>query len=320
MRKPILIFLVICLLLPGQAWANGMFFSAAQGASESPARRTEPAAANLSSLTTCAEEDNVNIPIFAPRARSFLLTATHPAYEIEEDNCGADWSGCEGELTPRAEVAEPGGDVCTKVWDDGSTVIEVCTMPDWWRPYTMEVVLGEQRFTCHYLRWSRKIEGAESWPQFAVLYQDGNLRLKPHPPTALPDVCFGSSVIIGPASPSARPYVDIAEVVLRPEQMALGIRYRDRGAAAVQFSVSRTQASAKVRVRYDTRLPIATFRSMWVEDGNCDVDSIQTDTADLPILGDWRRAAGTSWRFYRGTWSRHNTSAPDLQISVARPH
>src|SRR5205085_6118489 len=162
---------------------------------------------------------------------------------------------------------------------------------------------------------SRKIADEFSWPQFMVLYEDGNMRLKPHPPAGVADTCFGSSVIIGPAMPSERPYVDIKRVDINPATLCADIYY-SVGEAHACFSVNRSQAVAAVQINYRSTNPFATFRSMWVADGNSDVDHLQTGIGDFPILSAWNHLSGPSWLFHRNLRSSHNTSAPDIKIEI----
>lgn len=276
------------------------------------AKRPSGEAVNNSYPTTCAEEDNVNVPIYAT-LQSFKVKAVHPKYDVGDDNCAPDFTGCQA-ASPLPQAT----DICTKLYDDGINVVEVCAVNDWWRPYSFNVLVDNQATIGHYLRWYRKIEGAESWPQFLVLYEDGNMRLKPHPPEERNDVCFGNSVIIGPAAPTTRPYVDIQEVRVDPRKLSLKLTYRNGGAAHLNLSVNRVRAIAKVKVHYDTSKPFATFRSMWVEDGNCDVDHIKIKAGDFPILTGWSRLSSREWFFHRKIRSRHNTSAPDIQIKVLK--
>jgi len=270
-------------------------------------------AENRSYSTTCAEEDNVNVPIFGSQVSHFRVVATHPTYcPCAYDDCPPDFSGCPPD-------GNGGTETCTTLWDkDGINVIEVCILSDWWRPYSMNCVVDSETASCHYLRWYRKIVGENSFPQFLVLYEDGNMRLKPHPPKGIEDVCFGNSVIIGPAVPATRPYVDIQEVRVNPTAPSLDITYRNGETAHINLSVDRSQAVGEVEIGYSTStgIPFATFRSMWVEDGNCDVDHIQSADGDFPILGSWTSLNGPWWFFYRKFWSKHNTSAPDIRIEV----
>ena len=272
-------------------------------------------AENMSQATTCAEDDNVNVPIYDPQVMTFRVTATHPTYDIGEDNCDPDFSGCDG--------GAKGGeaqtlDTCTEIWNDGVNVINVCTVPDWWRgDIEMNVTAGQQTESGHYLQWYRKIEDEASWPQILVLYQDGNVRLKPHPPLGRADVCFGSSVIIGPAPPAERPYVDIEEVSIDPGALSLDITYLDGQWAHAQVSVDRSQATVHVTVGYATVTdPVATFRSMWVSDANSDVDHADAPEGEHPILGGWSSLVGPWWFFHRDVRSTHNTSASDIRIEM----
>lgn len=288
-------------------------------------------AENKSYPTTCAEEDNVNVPIFGPQVSRFWVVATHPTYNIGVDNCATDFSGCSSAsakshaiaaLQTQADPCPPG----TKLWDDdGITVVIACTEQNWWRPYSMNVVVGSRSVSAHYIVLSRKIQNENSWPQFLVLYEDGNLRLKPHKQVGGPDPCFGSSVIIGPAppvpGPKPRPYVDIQEVRVNPTVLSLDITYRNGGTAHVDLTVDRSKAVAKVAVGYSTStaIPFATFRSMYVTNGNADVDHVQTQDGDFGILSNWTSLPGLWWFFHRNFRSQHNTSAPDIRIGADTP-
>jgi hypothetical protein len=270
-------------------------------------------AENLSYATTCAEEDNINVPIFAPEAKSLRLVAIHPLYEVGVDNCAEDFSGCDA---GSAAVGVEAADVCPELYNDGIDVIEVCVVPDWWRPFGMSVIVGDDIANGHYLRWYRKVAGENNWPQFLVLYQDGNMRLKPHPPEGRTDTCFGSSIIVGPAAPDTRPYIDIHDVDVSPGTSSLRITYRNGGVADLNLSVDRVSAVAQVVGYEATSNPIATFRSMWVTDGNSDADHVEAEQGNLPILGSWTSLAGPWWLFHREVRSTHNTSAPDILIEL----
>lgn len=163
---------------------------------------------NQSIETQCAEEDNVNIP-FLGNVTSFVVEATHPTYEVEIDNCKPDFRNC-----PPAGTTYPFTPGVFKLFDDGETVVEAVREASWWRPNGMAVSVddGTPVTDIHYVRVYRKIAGANEWPQFFVLYMDGNLRLIPHPPVGIPSVCFGSSVIIGPTPIASRPIAEITSV------------------------------------------------------------------------------------------------------------
>lgn len=283
----------------------GALFPSGEAASASLAK-----AVNRSYPTTCAEEDNINVPLRGRQISRYEIVATHPRYEIGQDSCSEDFSGC-GQAAPR-----PQADFCSKMFDDGTNIVETCVVPDWWRPDTMEVIVDGRLQRGHYLRMYRKLSDADSWPQFLVLYQDGNLRLKPQPPQSLPDTCFGSSIVLGPAKSARRPFVDVLQVNIDIGTLSMDVVYQEGGSAHVDLGVDRTAARAAVQVNYWLKFPFATFRSMFVGDGNSDVDHITTPTTNLPILGDWKRLPASSWLFSRQIRSRHNTSAPDIAVTA----
>lgn len=270
-------------------------------------------AANDSYPTTCAEEDNVNIPLFGGDFTRFNIQAIHPAYDYDQDNCAADFSGCGG-----SQLFSLADDTCNKIYDDGQYAVEVCNTPDWWRPFKMSVTAGGASDSGDYFRIYAKIADEMSWPQFLVLYQDSNMRLIPHPKPGRASVCFGSSVIVGPALAARRPYVDIARADIRFNPLALELVYRESGSATMELSVDRQRASAMVTPNYATGMEkaFAVFRSMWVQDGNCDVERVQSADSDETVLGAWERLSSTRWRFYRNSVSRHNTSAPDITVEM----
>ena len=275
-------------------------------------------AANRSTFTLCAEEDNVNIPLTG-RITSFVIEATHPTYPVPPDNCGPDFSNC-----PPAPPGFPFTPGVFKLFDDGETVVEAVREASWWRPNGMAAAVDDrpQVMDIHYVRIYRRIDGTSEYPQILVLYQDGNLRLIPQPPIGANSVCFGSSVIIGPAAPALRPFAEIVSVTYSSRSQSLEIRYRDGGSAIIILrDVNRNLTRVQVNVNYPTdTLPFATFRSMFVADGNADVDHVRwMDAAgvmrDDPIM-TFTGGEGTEWFFGRQTRSRHNTSAPGIRIRI----
>jgi hypothetical protein len=100
--------------------------------------------------------------------------------------------------------------------------------------------------------------------------------------------------------------------------MTLDLTFRDGGTARVDLAVNRLQATALVDVNYlvSESNPFATFRSMYVEDGNADVDRIQTPFGTYPILSDWSALEGPWWYLHRSERSIHNTSAPDIRVEL----
>ncbi len=274
---------------------------------------------NASTPTLCAEEDNVNIPMAIPKGRrhvSFTIEAVHPAYEIGQDHRDADFTNCP------AGGPSAGPQETVPLYDDhAATAVFGVRDPNFHQP-GMKVRVGKTVASgIHFIRIIRRIANTDSWPEVLVLYSDGNLRLKPQAPESGNDPIFGSSVIVGPAARSDRPVANIKSVTYVPATDSLKVIYRHGGRATLRIArIDRGVARVVVTGDYDSRpsLPFATFRSMFVEDGNTDVDHIHwTDSAgahDESIM-TFKSASASSFFFNREIWSKHNTSAPDILIS-----
>jgi len=280
---------------------------------------------NRSFETTCAEQDNINIPLVAKGAAYFQVRATHPKYPfVATPGCGADFSaslccafdfsGCPAVGTTSA-LLRTADLSCQKIFDDGVNAFNLCTEQSWWRPGAMTVTVHGAAFQGHRLVLNRKIADEASWPEVLVIYADGNVRLKAHPPAGVGDVCPGSSVIIGPAAADPlRPFIDITDIAIAPAQPCFHVRYAGGGMAHYCLAVDRQAAQLNVAPAYPSDRPVVTFRSMWVADGNADVDHLDFGSTSLPILSSWTAVGGAEWVFRRAVFSRHNTSAPDITI------
>jgi len=86
-------------------------------------------ASNLSTPTSCAEEDNVNIPISSDNLRYFIIRATHPSYAVGTDNCKENRDNCQ-EPVPGYPCPLPPS--VFKLFDDGVTVVEAVREKEWW--------------------------------------------------------------------------------------------------------------------------------------------------------------------------------------------
>lgn len=275
-------------------------------------------AENRSTVTRCSEESNVNIPL-SGSVTSFVVEATHPLYAFAEDNCERDPKDC-----PALPPDNPNAAQVTKLYDDGETVIEAVTEPNWWRPKGMgaSVDKGQEASNVHYLRIYRRSEEKESWPQVLVFYSDGSMRLSPQPPVGKQNVCFGSSVIIGPAAIADKPFADVTYVRYVSLIKRLIVVFKDGGQATLDLSqINRQTARVRVVAGYATdKRPFATFRSMYVEPEKSDVQNVRwTGPAgakhEIDIM-TFTNAVGKEFFFYRGVPSKHNTSAPDIRIAV----
>ena len=289
---------------------------AAQTAGSGPAAACAVA---MSAPTACAENDNVNIPLRGG-ATSYTITATHPTYTVGVDSCAADFSNCATSTDPSYPFT-PG---VLKLHDDGVTVVQAVTLSAWWRPAGMAISVdgGMPVSGAHEIVLYRKILDADSWPQFLVLYEDGNLRLIPQPRAGVSPVCFGASVLIGPAAAAARPFADISAVNYVSGTQTLQINYQGGGSAAIRvLEVDRIMSKVAVDVNYavDTAA-FLTFRSMFVTSGNADTDAVKWTGLDGTVRDDavlqFAGGPGTDWQFYRRVRSQHNTSAPDIRITM----
>ncbi|MBV9463071.1 MAG: hypothetical protein JO317_02480 [Verrucomicrobiae bacterium] len=215
-------------------------------------------------------------------------------------------------------------DQFTTLFDNGDVKIVGVKTDGWWQSpnaMTVSVTGGSSLAGAHYLQVYKQIPGVTGTlpPQVFVLYQDGNARIIPFRKTTQTlDPPFGSSVIIGPAAESKRPFVDIASASIDPQNLTADLTYRDGKKALLTIAPAADRSKTAVdvsHITYDTvNRPIATLRSMWVANGNSDVDTIQTSASETPILGAWSFLDDVSWFFKRKFPSQHNTWAPDIRI------
>jgi hypothetical protein len=271
---------------------------------------------NNSVSTLCAEEDNINIPLYGMLSK-FVIEATHPGYEVTTYDCPPNFTNC----PPLSGTDYEFIPAQLKLYDDGIWVVWAYRLSHFWRPHgmTASAHAGPSLEDTHYIAVSKKIAGDNSWPQFMVLYADGNLRLIPQPPLGHSSVCFGASVIIGPVQNSIRPIAEINSVSYQPSDNTLTIIYRQQGSAKLSASVDRTLASVTIDVNYPVNeLPFATFRSMFVDQGNCDTAKVSimdngSLVSDFNIL-EAGQITGDEFDFYRTMPSSHNMSAPDIKL------
>jgi hypothetical protein len=226
------------------------------------------------------------------------------------------------ELRKRTQAGET---VHAPIYDDGKVKVEAVSIDFWWRaPEAMTLnVAGSTQTNIHYFRVIKKVAGTSSWPEVFVLYEDGNARIIPHPQPGQGGVPYGSSVILGPSTNSARPYAGISSVTLNPTDLCMTVTYEDASTAHVELHVDRDRHVVDVsEVTYaTTNLPFARFRSMWVYDGKADCDRIEAAAGAQPIIGQgaWSSLSGSWWQFYRDVASYHNTHSPDIRVEVTGP-
>ena len=197
----------------------------------------------------------------------------------------------------------------------------------WWlSPDRMSVHLtnGQVFEGVAYLQVYRPIPWNDGYSQVFVLYQDGNARFIPVTPDGLDWIPFGTSVILGQTySDSIRPYTSIQQLDIDPERWTMRLLYKDGGSMLLNINSTYSETRAHVSQIFFTRdrhtLPFATIRSMYVTEGNTDVDSIKVDNDQTyHVMDQWGNLQGRQFAFYRSCISRHLTLSPDIQIEVLK--
>ena len=270
---------------------------------------------NDSSTTLCAEEDNINLPLYYKNITAYRIIATHPTYLLTEMiDKGKNCTNCPNYVNFTTQAQ--------KIYDDKNVIIETVIETPWWRQgHGMNVsIKGDiPNHNVTYLRIYKLINETDGdYPQVFVLYEDGNARIIPQPPIGMKKVTFGSSVILGATEKQERHFVDIDLVDVDPKNLSMDILYKDKTRSHVELQVNRAQNTVEVsKITYDTSShPFARFRSMWVKDGNADIDHIRTQDEVFPIIGTPTKLNGTWWQFFKTVPSIHNTYCPDIKIEV----
>lgn len=266
----------------------------------------------------CAEHDSVNVKI-SGGVSGFLVIATHPTNYVVSDytNCMENFSNCVSECWSNYPFST------NELKKDYDGLYVIANRDEiFWRSNGMTVTCDGLPYfedNIHYIEIGNKILGVDEYPQYFVLYCDGYMRLIPFPPMNHKSVCFGSSVLIGPAVGSRRPYADIESVDFRSVSKTLFIKYRAGGTAILDFGiVSRTNATVKVIVDYATDQSFCTLRSVYVADGNSDCDYVSVTQNNgviyhYPIMS-FTGGDGIAWFFHRRIESIQRQSAPDIAI------
>ncbi|XP_046329123.2 uncharacterized protein LOC124112954 [Haliotis rufescens] len=206
-------------------------------------------------------------------------------------------------------------------------IIEGLHVDFWWQQNTtMEVTLSttSQSWTAHYIRFYVPVPWSNNgWCQIMVLYQDGNVRLLPMTPPGASWIPFGSSVLIGQTDKTMRPSAPISKVTIDPRYLTLDVVYADGGTASMTLLplVERTELRVtNINMARDTTTnPFATFRSMYVEGGNADSDSVASDTQSaVHVMENWGNITGTVFGIFRRCQSTHLTQSPDLNLRIVK--
>jgi hypothetical protein len=274
---------------------------------------------NRSEHVLCAEKDNVDIRMSHAGVKSFRVQAIHPAYigGLVADNFAADWTNCDFTADPAFKPPAPPRRVT--IFENEWIWVIGYTYPQFWRPADVPVRIGNRVETgLHLIQvWVRKNERAE---EVAVVYPpDGYWRIRPLPPQHLKWSAYGSSFVAGPIEEKGRPIVEFKEVVFDPETMTFTTPFRRGGQATLKIStLDRDRLTMDVTFdRPVTDLPFAALRSMYVTEFNNDASKVAIRQKNAqrwieePIM-DFKQANGLEFWAGRHSYSRHNTSAPDM--------
>jgi len=219
------------------------------------------------------------------------------------------------------------------LYDDGDVAVRVMKVSGW--PFksgmTVNIEGGPSRPDHHFIQFLKRADEDHAPPQIFVLYANGYARIIPPQPAGREErVCFGASMIIGPAAEDPLfPITPIERLDIDPQKMTIKVRYKNGSSAMLQLQAEPGKTTVRVTdVTYDTvTAPFVTMRSMWVADDNSDVARIQAASSPGvmqsytidPTHEEWTTLPSDSWFFYRPTYSCHNSSAPDFKIDVLGP-
>jgi hypothetical protein len=277
---------------------------------------------NASTLTLCAETDNVYVKLSSAAVRRFAVEAVHPAYAgtIVADRTAPDFRHCDMSGDP-AHRAEPRR---VTLYETADLQLVGHVFPSFWRPGAVPVRVGDRVETgLHLLQLYTKFR--ERTEEVLVLYPaDGYWRARPLPPEQLSYSAYGSSFLIGPvetagSSSGSRPFVDIRDIVFDPATRTFRLAFARGGEARVRLdAVDREHIILDVMLdRAVAAGPFAALRSMFVTETNADVAQVTwlapggNAWEAAPVM-TFRSAAVTELRAGRRLPSRHNTSAPDM--------
>jgi hypothetical protein len=218
-------------------------------------------------------------------------------------------------------------DKTVTIYKSDDVIIEAVLVEMWWRGHdrmTIRLKNGHSFEGFAFLRLYRPIPWTEGYGQVFILYQDGNARFLPVSPEGLDWIPFGTSVILGQVKQdSIRPYVAISQVDIFPEDWKLIIYFKDGGSLRMTLNVTGDYTKAyfdRIVFMNNTYLyPFVTVRSMYVEEGNTDVDSVKVDdVTTYNIMDNWGTVSGKSFAFHRRCMSKHLTLSPDIQIDILK--
>lgn len=207
--------------------------------------------------------------------------------------------------------------------DNGDTIIQGVDVDFWWQyNKNLTVKINDKVYTnADYIRLYQRIPWTNGhYGQTMVIYQDGMVRLLPLTPPGIDWIPFGSSVLIGESNPTQpRSSASIKIIDVDVKKMSMKIVYENGNTATLNIRSSFSETILTVSdVTYKNRkkYPFLTFMSMWVADGNSDVDHVSVNGNMAHRVTERRKLFGTSFVFYRKCLSKHNTLSPDIRVEL----
>jgi hypothetical protein len=290
----------------------------------SASAQAEPLAvrvANLSKPTLCAEDDNVDLRLYGS-AKQFRIAAKPPAFMglIVRDQTAPDFTDC----TIKDAPPDPGSviDQIVLYEDAIYRLVGFRKTGGFWRKAEVDVSVGNTRLThLELLQWQVKQRG--EFYEFLVLYpSDGYWRLRLLPPDPLSATAYGTSFLVGPVMQNTRPFVALKSVRFEPalRRFVLGFKQGGEGSLTLaELSPAQVAVDVDLSGLRMNGLPFMAMRSMFVREDNADsaVVSVKSPRSQqwhsAPVMRYRGGLASTVW-LGRVAPSRHNTSAPDMQV------
>ena len=276
---------------------------------------------NMSEPVLCAEKDNIYVPVSSKVVNRFRISAIHPSFigGLIADRWAADWANCDfgGDLPPGQKPVPPER---ITLYEDLEIQVIGLKYKEFWRPANVPVTIAGKTFAgLHLVQvWVRNNNSAE---EVLVVYPpDGYWRARPLPPSHMKWTAYGSSFMVGPVDVEGRPIVAFKGLTFDPEKKTFGMSFA-RGGSATLTITRLTDERQDLDIAFFGPIPrdrpFAGLRSMYVTEFNNDAARIAWRAKDAKSWGeapimDFKPFAAVEVWMGRHSYSRHNTSAPDM--------
>lgn len=269
----------------------------------------------------CAEKDNIYVPLSSKGVKTFRIQAIHPSYigGLIADRWAADWANCDfGGEPPKGE--KPPMPERITLYEDLELQVIGVKYPVFWRPATVPVVINGKTFEGLHLvqLWMR---AGNSQEEFLVVYPpDGYWRARPLPPSHMKWTAYGSSFMVGPVSIEGRPVVALKDLVFDPGTKTFTMNFVKGGTASMTVATidpDKQVLDVEFSGNLPRDVPFAGLRSMYVTEFNNDAARIAWRGRSAQAWGeahimDFKPFEAVEVWMGRHSYSRHNTSSPDM--------